>query len=265
MEDGTEYFGALSRAAEPGWLVVAYEASIDTLDIQRVVTIAPIEKKYWLRLHGYLNAGFTFTKSSEVVQLTVNWLVTYRTLDDAVKLSADVIFSRTEGVTTTQRQDYFLGYQRSIVGKWFGAVAVAPQQNLVMGVQLRTLLAMGAGVNLIETNHDILSITGGIDWNREESTGSEPARNSWEALGNLSYNYFQHDFPVTNVTANLSVFPSLTISGRVRVEFDTTVGRELIDDFTTSVRFYGSRDDDPPAQGAAENDYGIVLSLGWSY
>jgi hypothetical protein len=265
MEDGAEYFGALSRTADPGWLVVAYETSMDTLDIQNVVYIAPIEKKHWLRLHGYLNAGFTFTKSSEVIQLTVNWLVTYRTRDDAVKLSADVIFNRTDGVTTTQRQDYFIGYERFLVEKWFAAVAIAPQQNLLMGVQLRTLLAIGAGVNLIETNHDVLSVTGGIDWNKEVSTGSEPDRRSWEALGSVSYSYFQRDFPVTNVAANLAVFPSLTISGRVRVEFDATVGRELIDDFNTSVRVYGSRDDDPPEQGAAERDYGIVLSLGWTY
>jgi hypothetical protein len=255
----------LRRATDPGWLVVTHENSVDTLDIKRVVVLSPIEKKHWLRLHGYLNAGFTFTKSSEVMQLTVNWLVTYRTRDDAVKLSADVIFNRTDGVTTTQRQDYFLGYERFFAGRWFGAAAIAPQQNLVMGVQWRTLLALGAGVNLIETNHDVLSVTGAIDWNSEESTGSESARQSWEALGSVSYNYFQRDFPVTNLTANLGVFPSLTISGRVRVEFDTTVGRELIDDFNTSVRVYGSRDNDPPAQGAAESDYGIVLSLGWTY
>jgi len=265
MEDGAEYFGSFSRTDEPGWLVVAYENSLDTLDIQRVVAIAPIEKKHWLRLHGYLNAGFTFTKSSEVMQLTVNWLVTYRTRDDAIKLSADVIFNRANGVTTTQRQDYFLGYQRSLVGRWFSAVAIAPQQNVEMGVQWRTLLAIGGGAKLIETNHDVLSVTGGIDWNREESTGSESARKSWEALGNLSYSYFRHDFPVTNFTANLSVFPSLTLSGRVRVEFDTTVSREVIDDLHTSVRVYGSRDNEPPAQGAAEHDYGIVLSLGWAY
>jgi hypothetical protein len=265
MEDGAEYFGALSRTADPGWLVVTYEGSIDTLDIQRVVTIAPIEKKHWLRLHGYLNVGFTFTKSSEVLQLTVNWLVTYRTRDDGVRLSADVIFNRADGETTTQRQDYFLGYERSLVRKWFAAVAVAPQQNLVMGVQWRTLLAAGGGVKLIETNHDVFSVIGGIDWNQERSAGSEPDRRSWEALANVSYNYFQHDYPVTSFDAKLSVFPSLTISGRVRLETDATISREVIDDFHTSLRVYGSRDNDPPEEGASEHDYGIILSIGWTY
>jgi len=235
MEDGSEYFGALSRTADPGWLVVAYEGSVDTLDIQHVVTIAPIEKRHWLRLHGYLNAGFTFTKSSDVFQLTVNWLLTYRTRDDAVKLSADVIFNRSDGVTTTQRQDYFIGYQRSLIGRWFAAAAIAPQQNLVMGVQLRTLLALGGGVKFVETNHDVLSLTAAIDWNNEQSSGSEADRQSWEALASLSYNYFQHDFPVTSFPTNLAVFPSLTISGRVRAEFDVTASQELINNFQTSV------------------------------
>ena len=265
INDGTEYFGNLDTTRDPGWLVVSSGSMRDTLDIQRVVSIIPISRGFWVRLDGYLNLGFTFTKSSEVLQLTMSSLTIYRTREYAVRLTADVIFNRADGVTTTQRQDYFLGYKRSLVKDWFAGVAVAPQQNKVMGVNLRTLLAASVGNDLIQTNHDVLALSGGIDWIKEESTGSEPVRQGWEVLGNLSYNFFRHDFPVTSVIVNLGVFRSLMISGRTRLEFDTTVGREFIKDLHTSLRLYGSYDNDPPAQGAAEQDYGIVLSLGWTY
>jgi len=265
IDDGTQYFGYLDTTRDPGWLVVSSASIRDTLDIQRVVSITPISRSFWVRLDGYLNVGFTFTKSSEVLQLTMSWLTVYRTREYTVKLTADVIFNRADGVTTTQRQDYFLGYKRSLAKDWFAGVAVAPQQNKVMGLNLRTLLGASVGNDLIQTNHDVLALSGGIDWIKEESTGSEPVRQSWEVLGNLSYNFFRHDYPVTRVIVNFGVFSSLTISGRTRLEFDTTVGRELIKDLHTSLRVYGSRDNDPPAQGAAEHDYGIVLSLGWTY
>ena len=265
MEDATLYFGALDLDQESGRLVVSSEGRRDTLDMETIVTITPIGKNLWLRLEGYLNMGFTFTKASDVLQLTLNSLTLYRTRGHAVKFTADIIFNRTEDVTTTQRQDYFLGYQRSLKRDWFAGVAIAPQQNTVMGVQLRTLLGGEIGNNLIQTNHDVLSLSAGIDWIGEESTDPEPTRESWEVLGSLSYTFFQHDYPITNVTANLTGFRSLTISDRSRAEFDATIGRELIKDLNTSLRVYGSYDSDPPAKGVSHNDYGIVLSVGWVY
>jgi len=264
-EDGTAYFGSLATTEEPGWLVVTSESANDTLAVGTVVLISPIKRSVWRRIDGYLNLGLSFTKSNEVFQFTFGWLASYRTPVDALTFSADLIFNRTEDVTTTQRQDYVLSYQRSLVKKTFGELVVAPQQNVAMGVQLRTVLATAFGINPIQSNHDVLSLAVGIDWNRERSTGPEPERETWEALARASYSFFRHDFPVTNISTSLTAFPSLTISERIRLEFDTTLTRELVNDLNTSLRIYGSHDEDPPARGAAKTDYGIIFSLGWSY
>jgi len=265
MEDGSEYFGSLSPSGTPGWMVVTSGSAVDTLDMNKVISIVPIGKRFFSRVHGYLNAGFSFAQSNEVFQLSIDWLATHQTRDGLVKLSANVILNRSNGTTDAQRQDYLVMYQRFLVGTWFAGMAVTPQQNLAMGVQLRTPIAAIGGLNLIQTNFNVLSASGGVDWNREESTGQEPDRESWEAVIHMGYSFFQHDLPVTSISANVGAFPSLTISGRVRFEFEVSASRELLDDFHTSMRVYGSRDNAPPAAGADERDYGLVISLGWTY
>ena len=41
--------------------------------------------------------------------------------------------------------------------------------------------------------------------------------------------------------------------------------RELIDDLTFDISFYGSYDSDPPDETAETSDYGIVTSLGYKF
>ena len=265
MEDGSEYFGSLGRADEPGWMVVTSETAVDTLNMQDVISIVPIDRRFIQRVRGQLNVGFSYAQANDVVQLSVEWLATHQTRDDLITLAANVILNRSNGVTDAQRQDYLIMYQRFLMGTWFVGGAITPQQNLAMGVDLRTPIAALVGLNLIQTNYDVMQLSGGISWNREESTGDEPARDSYEGVLHIGNEYFQHDFPVTSVVANFSAFPSLTISGRYRFEFEASASRELIDDFHTSIRIYGSGDNDPPAEGADERDYGLVMSLGWTY
>jgi len=61
------------------------------------------------------------------------------------------------------------------------------------------------------------------------------------------------------------VFPSLNDWGRIRLELDITVRRELVKDFYFSVSFQDSSDSDPPSESAERNDFNIVSSFGWSF
>ena len=51
-----------------------------------------------------------------------------------------------------------------------------------------------------------------------------------EAFLGASYEFFTYDTPKTTLTTSLTVFPSLTESGRVRGNLDFALRRELIED-----------------------------------
>ena len=61
------------------------------------------------------------------------------------------------------------------------------------------------------------------------------------------------------------MFPNLTTPGRVRLELNTGVRRELVKDFFIDLSFVDSYDNRPPSEDARSNDLTLVTSLGWSF
>jgi hypothetical protein len=63
----------------------------------------------------------------------------------------------------------------------------------------------------------------------------------------------------------LRYYPSLTESGRHRVQFDGGMKRELWKDLFAALTIYNTFDNRPPNPTADRNDVGAVLSIGWTY
>jgi hypothetical protein len=61
------------------------------------------------------------------------------------------------------------------------------------------------------------------------------------------------------------VLPSISNWPRTRADFNAQVRREIVTDFTVNFSGYTSYDSEPPTEGAAKNDYGVVLSVGWTF
>jgi hypothetical protein len=86
-----------------------------------------------------------------------------------------------------------------------------------------------------------------------------------EAVLGLSSSYFTYNSPKTSFTLNTAAFPSLNVGGRVRVELDTSLTREIVSDFTVGFTVYDSYDSKPPTEGAKKNDIGVTLNVGWVF
>ena len=70
--------------------------------------------------------------------------------------------------------------------------------------------------------------------------------------------------PKVDVDATLALFPSLSNWGRVRLESDVSISREVVKDLTLGLNGVESYDNQPP-EGSDMNDWNIYLSLGWSF
>jgi len=57
----------------------------------------------------------------------------------------------------------------------------------------------------------------------------------------------------------------MTEGGRVRLDLDTRLSREIIKDFFVDLSFYLNHDNRPPSTTAAKTDYGFVTSVGYSF
>ncbi len=128
-------------------------------------------------------------------------------------------------------------------------------------LDLRTALQGIVGKYVIHSNKVYLAGATGLAWNNENFSDEENTRrNSLELLIGARLNVF--DLGDFKVYSNLTTYPSITESGRVRVDFKTDLQYDLPLDFFIKLG-YTLNYDSQPVGGAARQDYIFQATFGW--
>ncbi len=260
---GQKYFGAIFLRHD-GMLEVIHGGETQHVLQENVVAITPLEASFWQQLDGSISVGFSYTKSNSLAQLSTDISVRRRTPIRSLALDISSITTAQEGEDTQRREDISLTFNRLFDGPLFSTTSAATQTNDELGLDRRVQLSSGLGANLIQSNHTDLASTAGLSVNREWSAGDSSSSNL-EAFVSAGFSVFRYDYPKTDITSAVTVYPSLSSWGRVRSEIDISASREIVRDFTVVLSFYDSYDSDPPDPTATKNDYGLVTSLGWTF
>jgi Protein of unknown function, DUF481 len=248
---------------QPGTLNVVEATGIVSLAQATVVYIAPIGQKFWSRMDGSLNLGASYTQSSGIAQVNVSGTASYRQPDQLLTLSGSSYLTHEEG-DDTSRHTVSLSSYRALVGQTFWLAQGGFDRSPELGYDLRSTLSGGIGQFLSRSNRGALLVGGGLSGNREQPVDGEGVTNL-DALFVTRGSYFRYDSPKTNLAMNIAVYPGLSQWGRVRVEFDGTVSREIVSDFTIGFNIYDSYDNRPPSADARKNDVGLSLTVGWTF
>ncbi len=260
---GEKYFGAIFMTRD-GILEVITGGASRRISQPTVVAITPMETSFWQQLDGSMSLGFSYTKSNQLAQLSTDIYVRRRTLIRMWELDLSSISTAQEDEDTQRREDFSLTYNRLFERALFALAGVGLQTNDELGLDLRALVFAGMGINWVQSNHNDFQSTVGLSANRESSDVAEDTYNL-EAFVSAEHSVFRYDYPKTDVTTELTVYPNLSDWGRVRAELDISASREVIRDFTLVLSFYDSYDSDPLDPSGEKNDYGLVFSMGWTF
>jgi len=264
ISDGQRFFGRL-LAGPPRTLVVGEPAGEVSLPITDVTEITPIGSSFWKKLEGSLDLGFSYTRSSEIAQLTLNSTTVYRRPAFEFRLtgSATVTQNESDGGRDDRGtiQGSYLRYrgQHLFIGGGAGF-----ESNESLGLILRSQVAGVAGSRLINSNHAQLALSAGLSANDERNVDADPTQNL-EGLVTFRTSYYSYDRPRTNIDISFQYYPSLNNWGRQRIQFDSGIKRELWKDFFVALNLFDTFDSRPPTTSVDRNDVGIVLSFGWTY
>jgi hypothetical protein len=262
--DGRYDYGSLAPSTPPGKLVVVSEGKPTEIEFLAVVRISPIHQTFWRRWDGSLGLGFNYTQASAIVQFTLNANAVFRRPTFAASAALSTFFSSQSGVPSSQRANFTLDYQKFLKERWFVAGFGGADRNIDLGLDLRVSLGAGYGRYLVQTNSTTLGVLLGISGDHENPVDGTPSFEVAAVIG-AQFSTFTYDFPKITVNATLSVLPYLTDSGRVRVEFNVQAKREIVRDFYLSLSIFDSYDSRDPSTQQAKNDWGPVLSLGWTF
>jgi hypothetical protein len=108
-----------------------------------------------------------------------------------------------------------------------------------------------------------LVLGAGLAFNHERGVDVEPTLNV-EALFTFETAFYTYDRPKTNFDIRLQYYPSLSDTGRQRVQRRRRQAGTL-EGLVVALNLDNTYNNRPPNPAANTNDVGIVLSIGWSY
>ncbi len=262
---GDRYLGQLMSQDESGHVAVATGTGLVAVPTARIVVMNPIEERAVDRFDGDITAGLNFAKASEISQTQLGLELQARTETRLFGLDLASVTSDSQDNESSQRHSLDLTYQRLWPKRWLTGAVVRLERNDELDLDLRTSIGFGGGRNLRQTNSSTLSLTGGLQLSRENVAGNLSDEDTIEAFATLNWDWFRYDTPELDFSTNLQIIPNLTDTGRVRAELDVSLKWEMIEDLFWQLEFYDSYDSDPVVEGAEENDYGVITSLGWEF
>ncbi len=250
-----------AKSDEVANFMIGNSARVHQLD---VIRITPADKRFWKRLEGSIDFGFSFTSGNDQYQTNLAATSTYRTGDHSFTASIDSAFSgQTEGTNLTRNQFSF-DYRKQLSNRWYVGGLFDLLRSDQQSLDLRTTVGGLVGRNVVQTENTRLSLFGGIAGTREhysELIGKPRATNA-DAITGVDFVTFR--FNRTDIRSRFSLFPSLTTPGRMRLQATSDLRIKIVKDLWWGFHVYENFDSKPPVR-ADQNDLGVSTSLGWKF
>ncbi len=261
--DGRRFLGSFA-SADAGKVALTDGQTVVTLDLIAIVRIAPIGRNFWQQLDGHLDLGFTYTRSSGVAQLNIDYQTLWRRPAFTATLDFESSLTRETDKEETSRSVLGLAYIRRRGERWLVGGFSQFERSRNQGINLRASGAFVVGRLLVTTSRVESIFAGGVNLN-QEFTVDGGTQTTVEGLLVYGLSYFTYHFPKTGFDISMRLYPALNDPGRVRFQLNTDLRRELFRDFTVSLNVFDSFDSRPPTEDALRNDIGIVTSIGWIF
>ncbi len=245
-------------------LVITEEEEIE-LDMNRIVEITPIKNKFWGKIDGNVDLGYSYTKGSDVIQWNSSFRMDYRPENSITTISANSIFTEQPERAATTKQDINLSYKYIYKNNLAASGFTGMQQNSELGIQLRASLGAGISKNWFRSNMQRFITTVGAIVNREQSADDSEFNTNYEGLIRMEYRVFRYRDPEIDVTTSFDFYPSFSVKDRYRTDLDLKVKFEVFNNFYIGFTFYHNLDTNPPDSTASKSDWGINSSIGYSF
>jgi len=264
---GVKYYGSLdiTETDEKYKVLVIMEEEQVEVDMNRIVEITPIKNKFWTRIDGNLDIGYSYTKASDVSSWNASTNVYYRQTKSLTSITASSIFTEQPERDPTSKQDFGLSYKHYMSNNWAYTGFGALQQNTELGINLRTSIGLGISKNWFTSNSQRLISTVGPIINQENGSDEGEKQINYEAVIRLEYRIFRYNDPEVNITAYFDFYPSFTIKDRYRTDLNINFKYEIFNNFYIGFTFYHNLDTKPPESAVSSSDWGVTTSIGYTF
>ena len=256
--------GYLLRSPTPGHTVAYSIIESEEIAIEDIISLVYYGKTWKNRISGNVGLGYSFTKSSAIGRLNANETFKYNTQNTQTQLQGDLIWTYDSVESKRERENLRLGFDYSFSSVWVVGGFVYYQRNMELGLRRRLQEGAGAGVKFPLSSNQLASVLVGAGVNQELNVEGEEKSNT-EAILQANYDLFSFERPNITISLVQSMYFSLSQKGRIRSDGDINLNWELISDFYLDFQFYYNFDNESPATGKPNTDYGIVAGITYKF
>ncbi len=265
LDNGLKYFGSLDTSSFPRLTNIVILNGRIPVRINQIVEIYRLRNKFWARIDGDADLGFSYTKGSNILQFNFSGNLTYRVKKYHIDFSNSTIFTNPNEDSETRNMTTTLSLQRYLARNWYADIALSAETNSELGLDLRLLTLLGVSHDLVSSMRQRLFFTLGANVNREYANGVKEATINYEGLVYVQHKVFRYLIPKLDITTYIGFYPSFSVKDRYRLNFNFNAKLEVISDFYISLSLYDNYDSKPQGENASNNDWGTVLSVGVSF
>ena len=260
LKDGRR-MNSIVITKQPGVLVIEdEEGELEEISFYDLVYLKSLQKKFWNRFNGTVDAGLTFSRANHLKQFNASSSLGYITDDWGADAYYDFSGSSQDSISSTRREEGGINFKYFLKRDWFILPEASFLSNTEQALSPRITSKFGVGRYVVHTNRAYWGWVGGISFNAEHFTNETPDRKSAEAYLGTEINRF--DKGDLDFLSNLYVYPSLTEKGRIRTDFRMDMKYEFVNDFYIKINVTYNYDNQPAIEGN-ESDYIYGLSVGW--
>lgn len=259
---GERLIGSIASPS-PGKLEVVTDAGPRSIDISDVGQIHPIEATLIERTTGNIDLGLEFLTANHETDWTLNAELSNRTENYLTTLSINSLLRRRNDATDQRRNRLELDSRRFLDSRWFALGLFQAEEDRELDLDLRALVGAALGRTLLQSDRMVLSSYGGLDLSHEEFRGvSDADHDIVELLAALEWDWFDIGADLQFlIDAKTYVAPD---TGRVRVDVQSSLQRDLSANYYLSLNVYESYNSDPP-EDLRKSDLGVSLTFGRSF
>ncbi len=262
--NGGLHFGSLKPGPGEATLEIEADWGNDVLQLSQVASIELVKGGFWARFRGSVDLGASYTSATELLQLEADGDLNYRRPKFEASAKANAVLTQQPDVDDTRRSSLTLAYSRLLPQRHRIFTQGTLEQNRELGFDLRSSVVGGWAYMLARDRRNELVGGTGLAVNREKPIAGESTTNLEGVVG-FEYENFAYDFPNTDIQVTAYGYIGLSQWGRFRLESSARLRRELFKDFYFGLKAYESYDSDPATEGAKHNDWGVSLTLGYSF
>ncbi len=243
--------------------VLTNEDGIDeTFKINELIRIVEVSENFWKRFTGNIDFSYDLTKANNSNQFNIAGGLYYKGKKWVLNTDINSLKSTQDSTLTIQRTNVTSELIRLLPKKFYLLSTLGFLSNTEQALDARYSIRAGGGRYLIITNKLFFGVSAGINYNIENFADDARDKESLELFFTGSYSMF--DYKDFDLNTAVDIYPSMSESGRWRVDYRLDLKYDLPYDFYIKLGFQFNYDNQSATIGG-DFDYVFNTGFGWKF